>query len=109
MKDIFSREQIPQGVLDEITHCFETVSWENYGLPPTNEVVSRLVKFKRFIADNVEGIALDPITFEPKTIVGKQQEEYLVRGIIRENYFDVYAVMSAGIVVSNYKEHFGVE
>lgn len=103
MIDILLREQIPQGVLDEIAHRFETVSWENYGLPLTAEVVTRKVKFKRFIAYNVEGIALDPITFEPKTIVGKQQEEYLVRGIISENHFDIYALMSAGIVVSNYE------
>jgi hypothetical protein len=101
MKDIIPLEQIPQGVLDEIAHCFETVIWRNYGLPYTTEVVTRKVKFKRFIADNVEGIVLNPTTFEPKTIVGKQQEEYLVRGIIRENYFDVYAVVSVGILVSN--------
>jgi hypothetical protein len=101
MKDIIPLEQIPQGVLDEFAHCFETVTWENYGLSPTSEVETRRLKFKRFIADNVEGIVLNPTTFEPKTIVGKQQEEYLVRGIIKENYFDVYAVISLGILVSN--------
>lgn len=96
---VIKREDIPQGVLDEITQHYETVTWDNYGAPITENVVTRKTHYHRVIAENVEGTVLDSETFEPKTIVGTQKDSYLVRGVFTDTACDVYAVMSAGIVV----------
>lgn len=94
--NVLTREDIPQGVLDEITQHYETVTWDNYGAPITENVVTRKTYHNRVIAENVEMTVLDSVTFEPKTIVGTQLESYLVRGVIADNTCDVYAVMTTG-------------
>jgi hypothetical protein len=98
---IIKREDIPQGVLDEIAQHYEIVTWGNYGAPITENVVTRKTYYNRLVAENVEGTALDPITFETKTIIGTQLESYLVRGIFTDNTCDAYAVISGGLVVRN--------
>ena len=95
-----NREEIPQAILDEISNQYEILTFENYGKPVTAECVTRKIRYQRVIAENVQGIALDPVTFEPKTITGTQKESYLVRGIFSDSA-DIYSVMSAGIYVEN--------
>ena len=98
---IIKRENIPQGVVDEIAQHYKIISWDNYGEPVNENVVTRKTYYNRCIAENTEATAVDPITFETKTIIGTQLESYLVRGVFTDNTCDVYAVMSAGIVVRN--------
>lgn len=96
-----NREEIPKSIIDEISNLYKTVTFENYGKPVTKECVTRKIRYQRFIAENVQGIALDPVTLEPKTITGTQKEHYLVRGIFSDDLAEIYSVMSAGICVEN--------
>ena len=98
-------KEIPQGVLDDIADCFEVVTFENYMKPVTAECEFRRSNYRRFVDNNVEGWALDSKTFESKLITGTKRECYLVRGVFTADPTDIYSVLSAGIVVSN----FGVE
>ena len=95
-------EEIPQGVLDDIADCFEVVTFENYMKPVTAECELRRSNYRRFVANNVEGWALDSKTFESKLITGTTMECYLVRGVFTADPADIYSVLSAGIVVSNF-------
>jgi hypothetical protein len=95
-------EEIPQGVLDDIADCFEVVTFENYMKPVTAECELRRSNYRRFVANNVEGWALDSKTFESKLITGTTMECYLVRGVFTADTADIYSVLSAGIGVSNF-------
>lgn len=98
------RDDIPQGVLDEIAQHYETVIWDHYGDHPKDNVVSRKTSHHRIIAENVECTVLDSETFEPKTIVGTQKESHIVSGVFTDTACDVYAGMSAGIAVVKHRE-----
>ena len=99
---IYKIEEIPQGVIDDIADHFQSVVWENYGKPITIEIQTRKSNYNRIIAENVEGVVLDAVTFEPKTVVGTKIEHYLVRGIFTDDIADIYAVIYAGNSVANY-------
>jgi hypothetical protein len=94
---IINREEIPQGVLDDIYNHYEEITFDNYGKPVTEQVVTKASNYYRVIAENVECTVLDRDTFEPTLMVGTEKESYLVRGIFTDNACDVYAVMSSGI------------
>ena len=97
--NIIARENIPQEVLDDISQHYETMTWDNYGNPVTENVFSKSSNYRKIIAENTECVVLDSKTFEPKTVIGTQQEGYIVRGIFSDNDCDVYAVISSGIAV----------
>lgn len=96
---IINREEISKAILDEISNLFKTVTFEHYGKPVTEECVVRKIRYQRFMAENVQGIVLDTVTFEPMMITGTQKESYLVRGIFSNDSADIYSVISAGIYV----------
>jgi len=96
MKTI-NREEIPQGVLDDIYNHYEEIIFDNYGKPATDQVVTKASNYYRVIAENVECTVLDRDTFEPTLMVGTEKESYIVRGIFTGSTCDVYAVMSSGI------------
>jgi hypothetical protein len=100
---IINREEIPEAILDEISNCYKTVTFEHYGKPVTKECVSRKIRYQRFIAENVQGIVLDNVTFEPITITGTEKEGYIVRGIFSDDSADIYSVISVGNYVENIK------
>jgi hypothetical protein len=105
---IINREEIPQGVLDDIYNHYEEITFDNYGKPVTDQVVTRASNYYRVIAENVECTVLDRDTFEPTLMVGTERDSYLVRGIFTDNACDVYAVMSSGISFCSNKD-LGVE
>lgn len=101
---MLKREDMPQGVIDEINSHYKTVSWDNYGNQVTEDVRTRKLNYRKTIGEESTHtcVVMDPLTFETKsvTVVGTIQETYLVRAIFNEAVCDVYSVIPAGQVVA---------
>ena len=90
---IINREEIPQGVLDDIYNHYEEITFDNYGKAYTPECVSRASSYRDIVEHNISKLVMNPDTFMPEMAHGVDLlGSYVVRGVFTPNSADIYAV-----------------
>lgn len=101
----FVREEIPQGVLDDIYDHYEEITFENYGKPVNENCKSRKSNYTQLVESNVTAVIMNSETFMPETVAGVDKFlGFVVRGEFTDNSADIYMVMPIGAVVMPHKK-----
>lgn len=88
-----NREEIPQGVLDDIYNHYEEITFNNYGKAYTTECVSRVSGYSNIVEHNVSKLIMNSETFMPEMAHGVDLlGSYVVRGVFTNNSADIYSV-----------------
>lgn len=94
-REYFSRDEIPEIVLEELKSNFKNVNFATYGNAVNEDCRTRAFQSIETVAEDTWCKVIDSKTFEPKMAMHVDKvRSFKIRGVFTEDSVDVYAIGS---------------